>query len=130
MECQQEISPTTAIGYNMVVCPNPVSPLDFETTLLYSLTVDNLTTLTSSIDAVFNRSGLVGLELPEKYKILNAEYGEKFAAVQNSSIGMEKKFLELYANFGLSLYKFDKDTNKWSKLVLQNNEVIEQPCEE
>ncbi len=130
MDCQQEISPTTAIGYNMVVCPNPVSPLDIDTTLLYSLTVDNLTTLTSSIDAVFNRSDLIGKDLSEKYDKLNAEYADKFAAFQNSSEGMEKKFLELYANFGLSLYKFDKDTIKWSKLVLQNNTVTEQPCEE
>ena len=35
-------------------------------------------------------------DLSEKYDKLNAEYADKFAAVQNSSEGMEKKFLEFF----------------------------------
>jgi hypothetical protein len=128
--CQENIYPASANAYNIVVCPNPASPNDPSTAIVYAVTVDNLETLTNSINNTFNSPDLVGLSLEEKYEKLNYKYALEFADVQNSATGMENKFLELYATFGISLYKFDDNANNWNKLNLQNNTVTPQPCEE
>lgn len=132
MSCQENIYPASSYGYNITVCANPASPTDPSTAIIYAVTVDNLVTLTSQINAVFG-SNFDNLTIEEKSKIrdeLNDKYAEKFESVQNSSAGMEKKFLELFANFGISLYKFDNSTNNWNKLSLINNTVTSQPCEQ
>ena len=128
-ECQENITPTSASGYNIVVVPNPASPNDTSTAIVYAITVDNLETLTNSINDTFNRPDLVGLTIDQKYKKLNDEFALKYENVQNSSSGMEQKFLELYANFGISLHKYDNNTNNWNNLKLVNNTVTPQPCE-
>ena len=131
MECQTNIYPASAFGYNITVCPNPASPNDPSTAIIYAVTVDNLATLTNQLNNIFgaNFDSLTAEEKSKIYDDLNYKYALEFADVQNSSSGMEKKFLELYANFGISLYKFDNSTNNWNKLNLQNNTVTTQPCE-
>ena len=131
MECQTNIYPASAFGYNITVCPNPASPNDPSTAIIYAVTVDNLATLTNQLNNIFgaNFDSLTAEEKSKIYDDLNYKYVLEFADVQNSSSGMEKKFLELYANFGISLYKFDNSTNNWNKLNLQNNTVTTQPCE-
>jgi hypothetical protein len=129
MQCQTDVTPASSVGYNIAVCPNPASPNDPSTAIIYAITVDNLETLTNNINSTFNRPDLVGLTLDQKYKKLNDEFALKYEAVQNSASGMEQKFLDLYANFGISLYKFDNSSNNWNKLNLTNNTVTPQPCE-
>jgi hypothetical protein len=130
--CQENIYPASANAYNIVVCPNPASPNDPSTAIIYAVTVDNLENLTNQMNTVFGADfdTLTADQQRELIKEINDKYAEKFGDVQNSAAGMEKKFLELYATFGISLYKFDDNANNWNKLNLQNNTVTPQPCEE
>lgn len=131
MQCQTNIFPASSNGYNIVVVPNPASPNDTSTAIIYAISVSDLATLTSQINAVFgaNFDSLTIEEKKDLYDEINDKYAEKFANVQNSSAGMEQKFLALYANFGISLHKYDTATSNWNKLNLTNNTVTPQPFE-
>lgn len=130
MECQSNIFPRSAIGYNITVCPNPASPTVSNTSLIYAVTVDDLTTLTTQLNNLYGANfENLNPEMKEKLsKNIIEKFAEKFASVQNSSLDMEKKFLEIYATYGISLYKFDAITNNWNKLIIENNIVKSKPC--
>lgn len=81
------------------------------------------------MEEILNRITFQGMSINEKREKLNREYAEKFADVQNNSVGMEKKFLELYSGFGISLMRKNKTTQNWEKLVIENNTVTPKPCE-
>ena len=79
-------------------------------------------------------------DLPEIVAILDEElkrdeiksmFGDKFAAIQFDTNAQEKMFLQTYANYGITLSKFNETTDKWEKLKLDPtnpNNVIKEPC--
>ncbi len=128
--CQNDITPSTSNAFSLIVCPNASSPNDPDTAIVYAITVDNLEILQNEINNVYG-ADFENLSDDEK-KVKNEKildiYSLKFKDVQNSSTGLENKFLSTYANFGISLYKLDSNNN-WNKLNLVNNTVTPQPCE-
>lgn len=127
--CRDAIAPVSANAYNIVVCYDPLNPTNTDSSIVYSITIENYTVLKSKLDEMLNRPDLVNMSLAEKYDIFKTEFQKSFGAVQGSTNGMEKKFLETYSSFGISLNKLDKDTNKWEVLSLLNDTVNKTPCE-
>ena len=127
--CRDVIAPVSAKAYNIVVCYDPSNPTNTDSSIVYSITIDNYTVLKSKLDEMLNRPDLVNKTLAEKYDIFKNEFQKNFGAVQGSTNGMEKKFLETYNSFGISLNKFNKVTNKWEALSLLNNTVNKTPFE-
>ena len=67
-----------------------------------------------------------------------SKFAIEFSPIRDNTAALEQKFLEVHANYGISLSKFNEQTGKWEKLKLQNpyspsnpnatNSVIKQPC--
>ena len=116
-------------AYNIIVAPDPTNPGE---TILWAITIDNIATLQQATNAVF--------DLPEIVAILDEElkrdeikkiFGDKFAAIQFDTDAQEKMFLQTYANYGITLSKFNETTDKWEKLKLDPtnpNIVTKVPC--
>lgn len=128
--CQNDIYPSTSNAFSLIVCPNASSLNDPNTAIVYAITVDNLEILQNEINNVYGADfeNLSDNEKAIKADEILAIYSKKFKDVQNSSSGLENKFLSTFANFGISLYKLDSNNN-WNKLNLVNNTVTPQPCE-
>ena len=116
-------------AYNIIVAPDPTNPGE---TILWAITIDNIVTLQQATNAVF--------DLPEIAAILDEElkrdeikkiFGDKFVAIQFDTDAQEKMFLQTYANYGITLSKFNETTDKWEKLKLDPtnpNIVTKVPC--
>lgn len=127
--CKENIAPTSANAYNIVICYDPANPSDTNSAIVYSITIDDYSTLETKINELWDRADLQGFTDAQKYDILNGEMSKAFKDVQNNSEGMEKRFIETYSSFGISLNKQDKVTNNWDKLSVNNNVVTKIPCQ-
>ena len=92
----------------MIVCKNGST---------YSLKVDDLETLIMALQADLDNA--VGNDNDEK-----EDYIEEFLEIKyNESDNLEKTFLELYGNHGISLYKAtDSNLSNWKQLELDEND--------
>ena len=127
-ECKKNIAPASANAYNIVVCYDPVNPTNTNEDIVYSIIVDDYNILNPKVTELLNRPDMQGFTDAQKYDKLNYEMGLAFADVQSSSSGMEKRFIEHYSSFGISLYKQDNTTKNWDKLSVENNTVTKIPC--
>ncbi|GEN75623.1 hypothetical protein [Chryseobacterium hagamense] len=127
--CKENIAPSKAVAYNIVVCSNPVSPNDPTKANIYAIATDDSNTISIKVDDMLDRSDLSSLNYDGKRDQLLAEDDKYYAGLDDNPTELEKKFLQKYGNFGLGLYKFDKTANKWMKITLENNTIISTPCE-
>jgi hypothetical protein len=101
----------------MVVAPNNIT---------YALRVDNIQTLIDKIDA--DMQNAKGNNDDEKRKYIKEEMREDYS---NSS-NLEKTFLELFGDYGISFYEAtDATLSNWKQLELDENDnetVTETPC--
>lgn len=105
--------------------------------IVYALTIDDFSKLNTRLtaDLAFPKIATLLTER-EKQDALTKYYGNYFKDIQNNTEQLEQKFLELFHNYGISLFKRNESTNKWNKLVLTNlpnifdpfNPVIPIPC--
>jgi hypothetical protein len=92
----------------------------------YTLKVDNIQTLIDKIDA--DMQNAKGSNDEKKWKNIMKEMAEKYS----KSTSIKQTFLELYGNYGISLYEAtDSNLSNWKKLELDENDnqtVNETPC--
>ncbi len=127
--CQTNIAPTNAVAYNIIVCANHLSPTDYTTANLYAIATDNKDELNTKLEDLYNRPDLVGKTDDQKRDKLMKEDDFYYEGFNDNPTELEKRFLMKYGNFGLSLYRFNKTTNKWMKLTTDGNTITEIPCE-
>ena len=108
-------------GYNVSITVvsvpnNPSVPAN-----IYAITIDDLSKLIQEVNNVWNNSKFIHLnsEINKVERILKY-YSENFADVETSAEGMEVRFLGLYRNYGISMYKFNHSSNKWELLTLHS----------
>lgn len=101
----------------MAVAPNNVT---------YALKVDNIQTLIDKIDT--DMQNAEGNDDDEKRDYIMGQMIEKYTDSNN----LEQKFLELYSDYGISLYEAtDANLSNWKQLELDENNnltVTETPC--
>lgn len=136
-QCEENISTdNTGSAFNIVVVPDPIYSGE---TIIYAVTIDNIITLQQATSVEFNTPQILGIPDENKKAIaINDIFAEKFIPIKNNTPALEKKFLEVHASYGISLYKYDVQQNKWNKLKLQTpydpnnptatNSVIQEPC--
>jgi hypothetical protein len=94
--------------------------------LTYTIRVNNIQTLIDKIDDDMQNSE--GNNVDEKKEYLMQEMREKYG----ESTNLEQTFLDLYGDYGISLYKTtDANLNNWKKLELDKNDnqiTNETPC--
>ncbi|WP_417195238.1 hypothetical protein [Bizionia sp.] len=113
--------------YNIVVVQDLVDPTK---TVSYGVTISDLSALQTEVDFELSQPEIQAETIREnKLDLINKKFGKKFQRVQHDSEAMEKKFLEVYADYGVSLFKMNDDTNNWEELKLQGSEVIPVPCD-
>lgn len=97
-------------AYNIVVSPDPANPGG---TILYAVTIDNLTALQQATDAVFNLPRILAkpTEKLKREEIMKV-FGDKFATLENDTGAQEKTFLQTFASYGITLSKFNEQTGK------------------
>lgn len=124
-------------AFNIVIVKNRSNPIGDP--VIYAITVTDITALQNQINADLSLPEIVKLPtIDKKREALNDKMKEVYSDVQESTAGLEQKFLEHYHNYGIALSKFDASQNKWLKLSLQNpynpqtpnapNTVIQPPC--
>jgi hypothetical protein len=92
---------------------------------VYMLKVDDIEKLRSHIKTV---------EESEKYANLNDEdrlnkiHQEQARLYHESNGQKEKSFLQQFSDAGISIYKANADLSNFSKLTLNNDNVIPTPC--
>ena len=108
----------------LLVAPNPQ---DLDTYNLYSLNIDNVTDLITKLNADWNGPKMNGLTDEQKLLRLNKQLGNEYLKNSNN---IEKYFLTKFADYGISLYKADPESENfnWDKLKLDNNNVVKEPC--
>ncbi|AXO80987.1 hypothetical protein DZC78_11530 [Olleya aquimaris] len=101
----------------MAVAPNNIT---------YTLRVNNIQTLIDKIGA--DMQNAKGSNDDEKRKNIMRGMAEKYTESNN----LEQKFLELYGDYGISLYEAtDANLSNWKRLELDENDnetVNETPC--
>ena len=116
-------------AFNTVVSPDPLNP---GSTILYSITIDNITALQTATTAVFNLPRILAKPTEqEKRDEIMVMFGEKFSPLKSDTNAQEKTFLQTFGTYGITLSKFDENTGKWEKLSIDPtnpNNVIKQPC--
>ncbi|WP_345205528.1 hypothetical protein [Chryseobacterium ginsengisoli] len=127
--CQRDIFPISAVAYNITVCANHLSPTDYTTANLYAIATDNKDELNTKLGDLYNRPDLIGKTEDNKRDLLMEEDDLYYEGLNDNPTELEKRFLQKYGNFGLSLYRFNKTTNKWMKLTTDGNTITETPCE-
>lgn len=127
--CQQDVTPSYVVTYNIIVCANHLTPNDYTTANLYAIATDDRDVLNTKVQDLLNRPDLVGkTEQQKKDKLMELD-DLYYDGSNDNPTELEKKFLQKYGNFGLSLYRFNKTTNKWMKLTTDGNTITETPCE-
>lgn len=98
--------------------------VDAPNNLTYTLKVDNIQTLIDKIKADMDNAE--GINDKKKRGNIMLALEEKYL----QSTNLEQTFLDLYGNYGISLYKTtDANLNYWEKLELDENETISKtPC--
>ncbi|MCA1966257.1 MAG: hypothetical protein LDL23_06360, partial [Flavobacterium sp.] len=92
----------------------------------YAFKVDDINILKQKIEQRINDIKPITLSRDEKIKEIHREDGKLFDKNPND---LEKKFLEKYENYGLSLYKANQNLTNWGKLTLNSNGTVENnPC--
>ncbi|WP_294296986.1 hypothetical protein [uncultured Chryseobacterium sp.] len=127
--CQQDVTPSYVVTYNIIVCANHLTPNDYTTANLYAIATDDRDMLNTKVQDLLNRPDLVGKTEKDKKDLIMAEDDLYYQGLNDNPSALEKKFLQKYGNFGLSLYRFNKTTNKWMKLTTDGNTITETPCE-
>ena len=108
-----------AVAFIVVKNPNGNTPA----TITYALKIENFDVLNSSINNVLNSYGNIPYE--EKLKIIS-EFESQY--YKNQSLNLEKLFLEKYGALGFGLYEANDNLDNFSKVILEGNIVIKQPC--
>lgn len=123
-------------AYNIVVVKDPENT---DSTITYAVTIEDFDALGTQVDFEMSQPKVEEKEdLEDKLAIINKKFSKNFKDIGNDTSALEQKFLEVHANYGISLYKMNDDTNKWEKLSLENpydpdnpnadNSVIKEPC--
>lgn len=116
-------------AFNIIVAANPAN---VSQNILYAITINDFSTLQQATNAVFNIPEILNEPDPEeKTKKIMQLFNEKFNNTPNNSVALELKYLEIFANYGINLHKFNDSTNKWEKLTVDPtnpNNVTKQPC--
>ncbi len=111
----------------MLVCNNPS---DTNNPFVYALKVDDITALTTKINADWNNPKYAAQTDEKKkeniFKALSKDY-------ESNKSSLERHFLQFYADYGISLYKAENDMSNWNKLTLgtgsgQTQQVNKAPC--
>lgn len=129
-QCEEDnYSGNDNTAFNITVSQDPANP---GSNILYGITIDNLAMLQQATNLMFNLPKI--LVEPDvkikKLKIMEIEE-RKFIGLLNNTNAQEKTFLKTYANYGITLSKFNDATQKWEKLKLDpanQNNVIKEPC--
>jgi hypothetical protein len=129
-QCEEEISVTNeGTAFNTIVSPDPANPGG---TILYSITIDNLTALQQATTAVYNLPRVLAKpNEKEKREEIMQIFGLKFVPLQNNINAQELTFLQTFASYGITLSKFNDTTGKWEKLKkdpTNPNNIIKEPC--
>jgi hypothetical protein len=116
-------------AFNTIVSPDPANPGG---TILYSITIDNIEALQAATNAVFNLPEILAItdEKLKRDEIMKI-FGLKFSPLQNDTNAQELTFLQTFANYGITLSKFNETTGKWEKLKkdpTNPNNIIKEPC--
>lgn len=141
MECEDYINPAYAgqgLSANIVVVRD--TEVATNDAIIYAVKIDDFTILQTKLNNdLANNPSIQAIpdENIRKEKMCDL-FAPFFKNVQNNTTGLQKKFLEVFQIYGVSLYKFDQANNKWSKLSLLNpynpfnpnafNSVISKPC--
>lgn len=141
MECEDYINPAYAgqgLSANIVVVRD--TEVATNDAIIYAVKIDDFTKLQTKLNNdLANNPNILAIpdEAIRKEKMCDL-FGPFFKNVQNNTIGLQKKFLEVFQNYGVSLHKFDQANNKWSKLSLLNpynpfnpnaiNPIVSKPC--
>lgn len=136
--CEDNISSVcTGMAFNIIVVKDRSNPTN---TIIYAITISNFALLTQSIQAAIAADPKINVltDKEEQIKKMNYKMGLNFADIQNNPNEMEKKFLQIYSNFGINFSKFDQNQRTWNNLKLLNpfnpqnpnaaNVVISEPC--
>ena len=120
---------------NVIVVKNSQNPT--QEPIVYAIKINDYNKLKIKIAA---DRATVSDEYSEQNKLdaLNEKFGKKFNSANGSTSELEIKFLKVYTNYGVDLYKLDETLNKWNKLGLQNpynpnnenavNSIVPTPC--
>lgn len=116
-------------AFNIIVAADPDNAGEH---VLYAITINNLATLQQATSADFAHPKVVKkVTNKEKQDEIMNNFEEKFSNVPDNSNALETKFLNIFANYGINLHKFNDATGKWEKLKLNpnnSNEVEVEPC--
>lgn len=116
-------------AFNIIVAADPDNAAEH---VLYAITINDLAALQQATSADFAIPEVVRKATnKEKTDEIMERYNEKFNNVPNNANALEAKFLNVFANYGINLHKFNDATGKWEKLKLNpnnSNDVEEEPC--
>lgn len=136
-ECEDNNSPSNdGTAYNIVIVRNPQVT---NATNTYGIIIDNFQVLGGHIQYEMNQPKVQAEpNINDKLKRINEKFKKKFDGVSNNQSALEKRYLEVFQDYGISLYKMNDQTNNWEKLKLQNpydpshptapNSVLTEPC--
>ncbi|PZD78989.1 hypothetical protein [Mesonia sp. K7] len=128
-DCERENSKLNdGNAFSIVVVKDPDSN-NPNNNITYAVTINDFHALSTQID--FERNQKKVLREPDeddKLKIINKKFQQKFIDVQDDSEELEKRFLQVYANYGINLYKRNDTTDNWEEVVIENNVVKKNPC--
>jgi hypothetical protein len=136
--CEMDIRQSYAgqgLSSSIVVVPNRSDPSSDP--IIYCIKIENFTILQNQITNDLNTYPEVVAETNsmKKIELMNLRFAPKFSDVQNSTVELEKRFLEVFHNYGIQLYKYDESNQIWNKLQLNlpynpgiTNQLISIPC--
>lgn len=110
----------------MVLAPDPT---DNNNSNIYSIRVNNLALLYTHLQYDWNNAGTPNSSDEKKTLAINDWLAEKYTA---GASDLEKTFLEVFENYGISLFKLNNNQDSWDeiKLIHLGNQKIKtkKPC--
>jgi hypothetical protein len=108
-------------------------------TITYAVTINDFDALGTQIDLEMNQPKVLKEpNIGAKVKIINKKFSKHFDDIADDSPALEQKFLEVFSNYGISLYKMNEITANWESLKLENpfdpnnpngnNSISSEPC--
>ncbi|WAC02865.1 hypothetical protein N7U66_04320 [Lacinutrix neustonica] len=112
--------------YNITVVKDPEH---IDNSIVYAITLNDLNALETQIALEMNKPKILKeLDTLKKIEKINKNFGRKFNSVEDNADDLETKFLEVFADYGITFYKLNELTNNWEKLKLENNTLNVEPC--
>ena len=114
-------------AYNIVIVNDPENT---NSTITYAVTISDLNALQTQIELEMSKEDIQAeTNSYRKVDLINKKFGLEFESVQTNSSGLQKKFLEVFSNYGINLFIKNEQSGEWEKLKLENGQLATEPCQ-